>query len=230
MVNESPEFAEGFKDMTELKTRQQDDVDELEGAYIFTLKVLTAAIDARDPYTLGHSTRVARLALKIGKAVGLSRKELEDLEIAGLFHDVGKLKTPDYVLLKDGPLNPVEQREITSHCDYGAAILTRASSLQKYIPAVRHHHEWYNGEGYPDGLREDEIPLHAAIIAVADAFDAMTSTRPYKSSLTREEAVQELVRFSGTQFNPRLIETFVAMLHAESVQNSRTVQDEACAC
>lgn len=216
--------------MTELKTRQQDDVDELEGAYIFTLKVLTAAIDARDPYTLGHSTRVARLALKIGKAVGLSRKELEDLEIAGLFHDVGKLKTPDYVLLKDGPLNPVEQREITSHCDYGAAILTRASSLQKYIPAVRHHHEWYNGEGYPDGLREDEIPLHAAIIAVADAFDAMTSTRPYKSSLTREEAVQELVRFSGTQFNPRLIETFVAMLHAESVQNSRTVQDEACAC
>lgn len=201
-----------FNQLMELTDRQRSKLStyakELEEAYLSSVKVLTAAIDARDPYTLGHSTRVAKIARKIGECIGLQAKELEDLEIGSLFHDVGKLKTPDYILLKEGPLDPMEHREIVSHCDYGAAILSRASSLQKYIPAVRHHHEWFNGEGYPDGLSGDNIPLHAAIISIADAFDAMTSDRPYKNSLSQDEALLELSRFSGTQFNPWLIEVF----------------------
>jgi len=199
-----------FNQMTELTTKQQARLGtyatELEEAYVATVKVLSAAIDARDPYTLGHSTRVAELTRSIGAAIGLSPNELEDLEIASLFHDVGKLKTPDSVLLKDGPLDTLEHHEISNHSEYGAAILSRAPSLQKYIPAVRHHHEWFSGEGYPDGLRGDDIPLHAAIISVADAFDAMTSDRPYKNALSREEALQELTRYAGRQFNPRLVD------------------------
>jgi putative nucleotidyltransferase with HDIG domain len=209
-----------FNQMTELTTNQQARLGayatELEEAYVSTVKVLSAAIDARDPYTLGHSTRVAALTRSIGAAIGLSHHELEDLEIASLFHDVGKLKTPDCVLLKDGPLDPQEHREISNHSESGAAILSRARSLQKYIPAVRHHHEWFSGEGYPDGLRGDDIPLHAAIIAVADAFDAMTSARPYKSALSNEEALQELSLFAGRQFNPRLVEVLHQVIGSPS--------------
>jgi putative nucleotidyltransferase with HDIG domain len=211
-----------FNQMTELITSQQSRLGsyaaELEEAYVSTVKVLAAAIDARDPFTLGHSTRVSKLAVRIGAALGLSHHELEDLEIASLFHDVGKLKTPDFVLLKDGPLDPQEHREISNHSENGAAILGRAPSLQKYMPAVRHHHEWFNGEGYPDGLRGDDIPLHAAIIAIADAYDAMTSSRPYKEGLSRERALKELSLFAGRQFNPRLVDIFHQVIesHPES--------------
>ena len=146
--------------------------------------------------------------------LGFSHSELEELEIASLFHDVGKLKTPDYVLLKEGPLNPLEHREMSDHAEQGAAILSRAKSLHKYIPAVRHHHEWFNGEGYPDGLRGNDIPLHAAIIAVADAFDAMTSSRTYKKPRSCEEALRELNRYSGKQFSPRVVEVFHQVIEA----------------
>jgi HD-GYP domain-containing protein (c-di-GMP phosphodiesterase class II) len=208
-----------FNQMTELITRQQERLGsyaaELEEAYVSTVKVLAAAIDARDPFTHGHSTRVSRLAVRIGAALGLSHQELEDLEIASLFHDVGKLKTPDFVLLKDGPLDPQEHREIANHSENGASILGRAPSLQKYMPAVRHHHEWFNGEGYPDGLQGDDIPLHAAIIAIADAYDAMTSSRPYKDARSRESALRELSLFSGRQFNPRLVDILHQVIESQ---------------
>ncbi len=205
-------LTKSFNQMAELITIQQASLSstaqELEEAYVSTVKVLAAAIDARDPYTLGHSTRVARLSVKIGEALGLSRRELEDLEVASLFHDVGKLKTPDYVLLKNGPLNPLELRDMSEHSEHGAAILSRAKSLQKYMPAVRHHHEWFNGEGYPDGLQGEDIPLYASIIAVADAFDAMTSSRPYKKPRSLDDALSELTRFAGKQFDPRIVGVF----------------------
>ncbi len=219
--DELGDLTASFNQMAELIMRQQSwlstSAKELEESYVSTVKVLAAAIDARDPYTLGHSTRVAKLSLRIGEAIGFSPRELENLEIASLFHDVGKLKTPDYLLLKDGPLDPIEHREIASHSENGAAILSRAPSLQKYIPAVRHHHEWFNGKGYPDGLRGEDIPLHAAIIAVADAFDAMTSARPYKDPLSREDALRELSRYSGTQFDPRIVEVFHQLIESPSV-------------
>ncbi len=205
-------LTEQFNQMAELITRQQGELSstalELEDAYVSTVKVLSAAIDARDPYTLGHSTRVAKMAVKMGEKLGFSHRELEDLEVASLFHDVGKIKTPDYVLLKEGSLNPLERHEMSVHTEHGAAILSRATSLQKYIPAVRHHHEWFNGEGYPDGLRADDIPIHAAIISVADSYDAMTSSRPYKAPRTPDEALRELIRFSGKQFDPSIVEVF----------------------
>ena len=211
-----------FNQMTEKITRQQDRLSdtaaELEDSYVSTVKVPSAAIDARDPYTLGHSTRVAKFARKIGEAFGFSHEELEDLEVASLFHDVGKLKTPDALLHKDGPLDAMEHREVANHSEHGAAILSRAPSLQKYIPAVRHHHEWFDGEGYPDRLRGEDIPLHAAIISVADAFDAMTSVRPYKNPRSQADALDELTRCSGTQFNPQVVEVFHKVLAMQPLQ------------
>jgi len=211
-----------FNRMTEQITRQQTKLSasaaDLEESYVSTVKVLSAAIDARDPYTLGHSTRVAKFARKIGEAFGFTHEELEDLEVASLFHDVGKLKTPDALLHKDGPLDAEEHREVANHSEHGAAILSRAPSLQKYIPAVRHHHEWYNGEGYPDKLRGEDIPLHAAIISVADSFDAMTSVRPYKNSFSLADALAELARCSGTQFNPQVVEVFHKVLAMQPLQ------------
>jgi putative nucleotidyltransferase with HDIG domain len=215
--DELGKLTESFNEMTELITEQQQGLNkyaqELEEAYVSVVRVLAASIDARDPYTLGHSTRVAILSLKLGEAIGLSKKELEDLKIACLFHDVGKLKTPDFILQKTGILDSKEYRDIMRHPEDGVDILSKAPSLHKYIPSVRHHHEWYNGKGYPRGLNGEEIPLFAAIISIADAFDAMTSTRPYRNSLSEEEALRELVNLSGKQFNPHLVEVFVQIMN-----------------
>ena len=218
--DELGQLTRNFNDMSALIIEQKDQLagyaKELEEAYVSTLRVLAAAIDARDPYTLGHSARVAQLSLKLGEAMNLPKKELEDLEIACLFHDVGKIKTPDEVLLKAGKLNEVEFKEMARHTEDGTNILEKAPSLVKYIPAVRHHHEWYNGRGYPDGLSRDRIPRHAAIISIADSFDAMTSARPYRRSPRSEkDALEELVRCSGTQFDPRLVEIFVRVFRNE---------------
>ncbi|MDA8387431.1 MAG: HD domain-containing protein [Nitrospiraceae bacterium] len=217
--DELGQLTRNFNEMSALIIEQKDRLagyaGELEESYVSTLRVLAAAIDARDPYTLGHSARVAQLSLKIGHALCLPEKELEDLEVACLFHDVGKIKTPDYVLLKPGRLSDVEFREMARHTEDGTNILEKAPSLVKYIPAVRHHHEWYNGKGYPDGLSGDRIPRHAAIISIADSFDAMTSTRPYRNPRSEDEALEEIVRCSGTQFDPRFVEIFVKVFRNE---------------
>jgi len=192
---------------------------DLEEAYVSIVKVVAAAIDARDSYTHGHSARVAQLSLLIGKQIGLSKEDLRDLEVACLFHDVGKIKTPDDVLLKPGKLNEAEHKEMMRHVEYGAYILSRAPSLFKYIPSTRHHHEWHNGRGYPDGLVGDNIPFFAAIITIADAFDAMTSDRPYRQALPKEEALRRIANDSGTQFRPELVATFLELMEKSHVQD-----------
>jgi len=215
-----------FNEMATLITAQQGQLGkyahDLEEAYVSTVRVLAAAIDARDPYTHGHSTRVARLAVRMGEALGLSEEELEDLEVASLFHDIGKLKTPDEILLKADGHDTDEYVVMARHPNDGADILTRARSLKKYIPAVRHHHEWYNGKGYPDGLKGEEIPFFASIISIADAFDAMTSTRPYRSQFSREYAVEELVLQAGKQFHPELVEVFLKIVDTAEIAEEQS--------
>jgi putative nucleotidyltransferase with HDIG domain len=194
---------------------------DLEEAYVSMVKVVAAAIDARDSYTHGHSARVAQLSLLLGKQIGLPKEDLRDLEVACLFHDVGKIKTPDSILLKPGKLNEAETKEMRQHVVHGASILSKAPPLFKYIPSTRHHHEWHNGKGYPDGLVGDNIPLFAAIISIADAFDAMTSDRPYRKALFEEEALRQIVRMSGTQFCPDLVAIFLEMMEKDRVQDAR---------
>ena len=213
-----------FNEMSSTITGQQGKLNkyarDLEESYISIVRVVAAAIDARDSYTHGHSARVSQLSLLIGKAIGLSMEELKDLEVACLFHDVGKIKTPDSILLKQGGLIQYEYEEMIHHVEYGASILEKAPSLRKYIPAVRHHHERQDGKGYPDGLSGESIPRFAAIIAVADTFDAMTSDRPYRKAFSKEEALRELVRVAGTQLRADLVAVFVGLIDNKSVENT----------
>jgi len=211
--DELGKLTESFNAMSRTIMEQQEELAkytrELEEAYISTVRILAMAIDVRDPSTLGHSMRVAVNSLMIGEEIGLSEKELEELEIASLFHDVGKLRTPDSILFKNRTLDSKEFKEVRHHPVDGAEILKRAKSLQRYIAPVRHHHEYYNGQGYPDGLEGDKIPLYAAIIAIADTFDAITSRRPYKRALPKAEAIQELKKGAGKQFHPDLVKAFL---------------------
>jgi putative nucleotidyltransferase with HDIG domain len=204
-----------FNEMASTIAQQQSKLNkyarDLEEAYVSIVRVVAAAIDAKDPYTQGHSARVSQLSLLIGEAIGLSTEELKDLEVACLFHDVGKIKTPDAILLKPRRLNQPEYEEMIHHAEYGASILDKAPSLHKYIPAVRHHHERQDGKGYPDGLSGDNIPLSAAIIAIADTFDAMTTKRPYRKAMSEEKALQELVRVAGTKLRADLVAVFVGL-------------------
>jgi putative nucleotidyltransferase with HDIG domain len=217
-------LTQSFNEMTALITAQQDQLNQsardLEASYVSTVRVLTAAIDARDNYTLGHSTRVAQLALALGREIGFGREEIEDLEVACLFHDVGKIKIPDSILLKQGRLDCSEQREMRRHPEYGAEILAKAPSLLKYIPAVRSHHEWYDGTGYPDGLKGDRIPLSAALISLADVFDAMTSDRPYRGALSGEEARKKIAELAGIQFDPDLTARYIRLLEQRAADFS----------
>jgi putative nucleotidyltransferase with HDIG domain len=209
-------LTESFNDMTALITEQKDSLSryaqDLEEAYVSTVRVLAAAIDARDNHTLGHSTRVAQLSVELGRDLGLNPAKLEELEIACLFHDVGKIKIPDSILLKKDRLDTSEQREMMRHPEYGAEILSNARSLLKYIPAVRHHHERFDGSGYPDGLSGKKIPVAAAIISLADMYDAVTSDRPYRKALTAEQAQAEISALAGMQFDPELAVRFAALL------------------
>jgi len=208
-------LTESFNEMTALITAQGERLSkyaqDLEESYVSTVKVLAAAMDARDHYTLGHSTRVAQLSVQLGKAIGLSKKELEELEIACLFHDVGKIRIPDSILLKQNKLNQAELEEMRRHPEYGTEILSKAPSLLKYIPAVRHHHECFDGSGYPNGLKGDKIPLAAAIISLADFFDAMTSERPYRDAFTEEETLGKIEDSAKKRFDPNFIEIFVRL-------------------
>ncbi len=202
-----------FNEMTDLITGQREKLGQyahdLEEAYISTVRVLAAAIEARDHYTLGHSTRVSEYAVELARELGLSPEKVEEIEIACLFHDVGKIKIPDSILHKRGRLDPREFKEMRRHPEYGAEILSKAQSLYKYIPAVRHHHEWYDGTGYPDGLSRDRIPEEAAIISLGDAYDAMTSDRPYREALTKERALDIIRESAGKQFNPEFARVFL---------------------
>ncbi|MFO7245923.1 MAG: HD-GYP domain-containing protein [Thermaerobacter sp.] len=176
--------------------------------YLDTIRSLAAALEARDPYTFGHAERVARMAVEVGRQLRLPRADLEALEVAALLHDVGKIGIADVILRKTEGYTSRDFREMMKHPIIGARILANVKSLDRVAPWVRHHHERMDGLGYPDGLRGEQIPLGARIISVVDAFDAMISARPYKPARTVHDALQELERCAGSQFDPEVVAAF----------------------
>lgn len=186
--------------------------DQLKLRYMDTIEALRQAVDAKDFYTRGHSDRVAYYAVRIGEAAGMSPQDLETLRISGIFHDIGKIGTADDILLKTDKLNDKELMEIQKHPLKGARILSAVSMFKDVVPVVKCHHERIDGTGYPEGLRGDEIPLLARVISVADAFDAMMSDRLYRTKLNLEEARQQLISGSGSQFDADIVSMFVKLI------------------
>jgi len=187
-----------------------------EKTYIETVAALAAAVEARDRYTRGHSRRVTELSAEIARRMEKPEWFVKDLESAALLHDIGKIGFPDQILCNTGPLPPDGVRVIQEHPLGGENILKPVGSLARLCPIVRHHHERFNGGGYPDGLKGEEIPIAARIISVADSFDAMISARPYKAPRSREDAIGELIRCRGMQFDPSCVDTFIGYLNEHS--------------
>ena len=189
--------------------------DKLEKAYLESVQTLRYTVEAKDSYTRGHSDRVSEYSVLIGKKVGLPEEELKILKIGGLFHDIGKIGIPDSILQKNAKLTDDEYSEIKNHPSIGAHILGAASIFQDIIPIVKHHHERFDGKGYPSGLKGEEIPYMARIAAIADTFDAMTSKRSYRNALEINTVIEEIERCKGTQFDPKLADVFLDIIKNE---------------
>lgn len=187
--------------------------EEMHANYFSAIHALVLTLEARDPFTRGHTDRVTSYALKVGRKLCMSENELETLRYAGEVHDIGKISIPDFILNKPGKLSLGERAIIQLHPVKGAEVLEPLEFLRPAIPIVRHHHERYDGKGYPDGLKKNKIPLMARILACADSFDAMTSDRPYRANrLTLKEAILEIKNNSGTQFDPHIAYLFIKII------------------
>jgi len=188
--------------MAEVRATHQ----ELNHAYLAMLSVLANAIEARDHYTIGHTWRVARFGQVIARRLGWDEDKISEIEVGGMLHDIGKIGVPDSVLTKPGPLTDEEQELMQLHPQIGARMLGDVPSLRSALPYVLHHHERYDGTGYPDRLRGDDIPAEARLLAAADALDAMTSNRPYRRGRERDEVLDELRDEAGRQLDPKVVE------------------------
>jgi len=207
-------------DFTELRTRIAallrvkillDQLERAEGV----ITTLALTIEARDTYTGGHCDRLAHYASAVGEALGVDHAQLRALRLGGYLHDLGKIAVPDGILLKPGPLDAAERARVQTHAGVGADLVVGLKSLENVRPIMRHHHEKWDGSGYPDGLRGEGIPLGARIIAVVDVYDALNTERPYKSALSREQSVSILLQETDAGFwDPRVVMTFLEVLHA----------------
>lgn len=212
-----------IKQMNEIKKindRLTDTYEKLEQSYLESIQTLRFTVEAKDIYTRGHSDRVSEYSVLLGKKLGLPDKDLKSLQIGGLFHDLGKIGVPDTILQKDARLTDDEYSQIKQHPNIGVHILSHATIFQDILPIVEHHHEKYDGTGYPGKLKGEEIPYLARIAAIADSFDAMTSRRSYRDSLPMEKVISELMRCRGTQFDPELDDVFLDLLenHFEEIK------------
>jgi len=180
--------------------------------YLDTIRALATAIDAKDPYTKGHSERVAKMALALAQELNLPEREIEKIEYTALLHDIGKIGVDERILGKDDGLTDEEFKKIKEHTITGAKIIEPVDFLKDSYKAIYHHHERYDGDGYPDGLKEKDIPLSARIIAVADAYDAMGSDRPYRKKLSQGKIMKELTEQSGKQFDPEVVKALISIL------------------
>jgi putative nucleotidyltransferase with HDIG domain len=186
--------------------------DQLQSLFLSTVSALANSIDARDPYTKGHSERVTAYAVMIAEGLDLGADELELLRYAGLLHDIGKIRIRDHILHKPGRLTDLEFTEMKKHPEYGVEIMQPVNAFKHILPAMLHHHERYDGRGYPHGLAGENIPLTARILCVADCFDAMTSDRPYRKGMPVADAVAELAKNKTTQFDPALVDIFLKVV------------------
>ena len=204
------------KQMDEIK-RINEELSEsnerLEKAYLDMVQTLRYTVEAKDTYTRGHSDRVSEYSVLIGEKLGLPEDQIKTLRIGGLFHDIGKIGIPDSILLKPDKLSDDEYSQIKNHPSIGAHILGSAEIFKDIIPIVKHHHERYDGNGYPSRLKGEEIPYIARIAAVADTFDAMTSRRSYRGPIDIEHVKEEIKRCEGTQFDPQIAEVFLEILN-----------------
>lgn len=204
-----------IEQMNTIKTINEqlhDKNEELERAYLDTIGILRQTVEAKDPYTRGHSDRVSEYSVLIGKKLGLDEKTLHILKIGGLFHDIGKIGIPDSILLKESKLSDEEYSQIKNHPMIGVHMLGDAAIFTDILPIVKHHHERYDGRGYPSQLVGDDIPYVARIAAIADTFDAMTSKRSYRDSLPIDVVRAEIERCSGTQFDPNIAKVFLDIM------------------
>lgn len=203
------------KEIKELKSQQKKVCEQ-------AVRSILQALDCKDHYTFGHSLRVTHFTLKLGEEMGFDEETLYDLEMSALFHDIGKIAVPDAVLLKPARLDDEEFLQMKQHPSKSAEILEGFEPFEEVAKNAKHHHERYDGRGYPDGLKGTDIPLFSRMILIADTFDAMTSTRPYRKGLPYEVAFAELDEFAGSQFDPDLVEKFIQAMTKDKADKSDT--------
>jgi HD-GYP domain-containing protein (c-di-GMP phosphodiesterase class II) len=217
-----------FAALLELHLRSSRRYQGLKELLVGLTRSLTSALDAKDSYTYGHSERVARIAVELGRELGLREDEISDVYLAGLLHDVGKIGIRDEVLLKPGSLTPEEFDHLKQHVTIGYSILSDLRPIRHLLPGVLYHHEQWDGSGYPDGLAGEAIPLLARILAVADAYDAMSTRRPYRDALPSAQVEETLRKGAGGQWDKRVIEAFQRCRERIHVIRQRGVGESLC--
>ena len=195
-----------------INSELSDTYEKLEQAYLESIQTLRYTVEVKDSYTRGHSDRVSEYSVLLGKHLGLPQTDLDTLRVGGLFHDIGKIGVPDAILQKNGRLDDDEYSQIKQHPNIGIHILSHAKIFQNILPIVEHHHEKFDGTGYPGRLAGNDIPYLARIAAVADSFDAMASKRAYRNSLPLDVIIDEFERCKGTQFDPEIANVFLDIL------------------
>ena len=212
LIESGIKSVEQMREIKKINTKLENTYEKLEKAYMESIQTIRYTVEAIDTYTRGHSDRVSEYSVLIGEKLGMSKEDIRRLQIGGLFHDVGKIGVPDNILQKNDKLTDDEYSEIKNHPTIGAQILSTASIFQDIIPIVKYHHERYDGKGYPCRLKGKDIPYLARITAVADAFDAMTSKRVYRDSLSIDVVISEIEKNKGTQFDPEIADLFLDIL------------------
>ncbi len=206
---ELQEIVKNGLDKFDLASSKSMILKDLKELFYKTIKSIASALDAKDPYTHGHSMRVTLYSIILAKELKVPENQLEQIETAGLLHDIGKIAIPQAILCKPGKLTDNEFAIMKSHPSNSERLIASIKKLHEISPGVKHHHERWDGRGYPDGLKGEEIPFAARVIAIADTYDAMTSTRSYRVALTHETAINEIDKCAGSQFDPQLAQKFV---------------------